>query len=153
MWRYGVRESDTPVMPGLPLVRLLLVPVVATRKAAKRKVKKDIQEKLWEWGDWRNMADCKSLGFSECSIEARMMLFGTYLSSAFTSIIPDYYPRPRILRLDKKIKLLHEDDRLLLVYRYIAGASFDDIGHYCKMTVKEVGGELGRIEDCLDAKN
>ena len=131
-------------------MRLLAAHVGAPRKRAKRKIKKDIQKELWGWGDWRNAGQCKGLSYSACSTEGRMMLFGTYLPTAFLCIVPEYYPKPKILDLDRKIKRLPEHDKSLLAYRYIAGASFDDIGFYCKITIREVGEELDRIEDSLD---
>ena len=81
-----------------------------------------------------------------------MMIFGTYLPVAFLCVVPDYFSKPKITKLDQAIQLLPEEDKLLLIYRYIASASFDDIGFYCKMTIKEVGDNLSDIEDYLSGK-
>jgi len=78
-----------------------------------------------------------------------MIESGGYSPSLFCSKIPRYFPNHRILKLDNQIRKLPTDDKDLLMYRYIAGATFDDVAHYAKKTIHQVRYHLERIENTL----
>lgn len=78
-----------------------------------------------------------------------MMVSGGYAPSICASRIPRYFPDHQIIKLHKQITALSEQDRELLMYRYVAIAAFDDIAHFISRNIHYVRYNLERIENTL----
>lgn len=114
------------------------------RRVRKRKPR-DIHDLLWAWGKWRNTL-AKGLGYSETSSEHRAILYGVYLPCGTANIVPLYFPDHEVTELDQQIVKLPEQDKIILMYRYIGGCSFADIGHYIDKYKSYAQYQLRRIE-------
>ena len=78
-----------------------------------------------------------------------MMMFGTFLSTCFAATTPNYYPNKRLLNIDNQIKQLPQEDKDILMYRYIAVCSLDDVAHYIGRSKNYIWRNLERIETQL----
>ena len=78
-----------------------------------------------------------------------MMVNGGFAPSVRTSRIPRYFPDHRILKLHKQIITLSDIDKDLLMYRYVACASYDDVAHAVDRNLNYVRYNLERIENHL----
>jgi len=78
-----------------------------------------------------------------------MMANGGYAPSTCTSRIPRYFPDHLILKLDKQIHALPENDQDILACRYAYSLAFDDIARQIRQNIHYVRYNLERIENTL----
>ena len=124
-------------------------PALVAVKQPRRRIRSLIQGYLWDWGQWVEAANCSGLSYPPYSVEGRMQVNGGYAPSIRTSRIPRYFPDHRILKLHKQIVKLPDEDKKLLMYRYISCCAFDDVAHYVEKNIHYVRYNLERIENTL----
>jgi len=116
----------------------------AAQRVKKRKPR-DLHDLLWAWGKWRNTL-AKGLGYSDASNIHRAIVYGAYLPCGTTNIVPLYFPDHEVTQLDQQIIKLPKQDKEILMYRYIGGCSFADIGYYINKYKSYAQYQLRRIE-------